>query len=219
MTELSSLLLEHYPCLAAIPPARLGDDLEKAAVLEVPERTTLFLGMEPCAGFPFVLEGQVKVARASADRRELELYRVHPGEICVVSTGCLLGGAPMSAHGAAVTRTRLAMVDRATLLGWAEFPSMRVFLLCLMADRMAELVGLVEAVAFQRLDRRLANALLGHWRVIRATHQQLADELGTAREMVSRLLKRFEEQGTLRLGREQIGILDAARLRALAGPD
>ena len=216
MTELSRLLLERYPCLADIPPTRLADDLQAASVLEVPERTTLFREAEPCAGFPFVLDGQVKVARASADGRELELYRVRPGEICVVSTGCLLGGTQMSAHGVTVGRTRLAMVDRATLLGWTDFRSTRIFLLGLMADRMAELMALVEAVAFQRLDQRLAHALLGHGRMIRATHQQLAGELVTAREMVSRLLKRLEDQGILRLGREQIEILDLARLRTIA---
>lgn len=219
MTGIAGLLLEHYPCLTAVPSMRLVADLQRAAVLEVPERTTLFRETEPCAGFPFILEGQVKVSRASSAGRELELYRVHPGEICVVSTGCLLGGTPMSARGVTVTGTRLAMVDRATLMDWTEFPSVRMFLLGLMADRMTELMALVEAVAFQRLDQRLAHALLGHGRLILATHQQLADELGTAREMVSRLLKRLEEQGTVRLGREQVEILDLARLKALAGED
>lgn len=219
MTGIAGLLLEHYPCLTAVPSMRLVADLQRAAVLEVPERTTLFRETEPCAGFPFILEGQVKVSRASSAGRELELYRVHPGEICVVSTGCLLRGTPMSARGVTVTGTRLAMVDRATLMDWTEFPSVRMFLLGLMADRMTELMALVEAVAFQRLDQRLAHALLGHGRLILATHQQLADELGTAREMVSRLLKRLEEQGTVRLGREQVEILDLARLKALAGED
>lgn len=219
MTGIAGLLLEHYPCLTAVPSMRLAADLQRAAVLEVPERTTLFRETEPCAGFPFILEGQVKVSRASSAGRELELYRVHPGEICVVSTGCLLRGTPMSARGVTVTGTRLAMVDRATLMDWTEFPPVRMFLLGLMADRMTELMALVEAVAFQRLDQRLAHALLGHGRLILATHQQLADELGTAREMVSRLLKRLEEQGTVRLGREQVEILDLARLKALAGED
>lgn len=125
----------------------------------------------------------------------------------------------MSARGMTVTGTRLVMVDRKTLLDWTEFEPVRIFLLGLMADRMTELMALVEAVAFQRLDQRLAHALLGRGRLVLATHQQLADELGTAREMVSRLLKRLEEQGTVRLGREQVEILDLPRLKALAGED
>ena len=73
-----------------------------------------------------------------------------------------------------------------------------------------------EAVAFQRLDQRLAGTLLGHGTVVASSHQALADELGTVREIVTRLLKRFERAGWLRLGRERIELLDAAALRQLA---
>ena len=75
---------------------------------------------------------------------------------------------------------------------------------------------LVTAVAFQRLDQRLAALLLGRGRVMRVTHQQLADDLGSVREMVSRLLKGFAEQGWVKLGREQIEILAPAELRRLS---
>ncbi|MFO1198157.1 MAG: Crp/Fnr family transcriptional regulator [Burkholderiaceae bacterium] len=208
-------LISLYPSLSALPADRLAADLRALGEIDVPDRTTLFRETEPCVGFPMVLEGQVRVARGSPDGRELELYRVHPGEICIVSTGCLLGSTPMNAHGTTQGRTRLLVVDRATLLGWTAAEPFRTFLLGLLADRMADLMALVEAVAFQRMDRRLAAALLGRGRLIRSTHQQLADDLGTAREMVSRLLKRFEEQGWVALGREQIEILDAGALRGI----
>ena len=74
----------------------------------------------------------------------------------------------------------------------------------------------VEEVAFRRLDQRLAAVLLGHGAQLHTTHQQLADELGSVREIVSRLLKGFAEQGLVRLGRERIEILDAAGLRRIA---
>lgn len=212
------LLLERYPALADVPLDRLRADLENVVEVVAPARSTLFHELQPCGGFPLVIDGVVRVARGSPDGRELELYRVHAGEICVVSTGCLLGSTPMSAHGIALTDTRLLLVERPTLLAWTAFPAVRLFLLGLMAGRMAELMGLIEAVAFRRLDQRLARSLLGHGRVIRCTHQHLADELGTAREMVSRLLKRFEEQGLLRLGREQIELLDLEQLRSIAAP-
>lgn len=209
-------LLLHYPVLSTLPRARLEADLARLALATVPDRAVLFRENDPCMGFPFVLDGQVRVARGSADGRELELYRVGAGEICVISTGCLFGSMPMSAHGVAIGPTSLVMVDRATLLSWTDTPAIRLFVLGVMADRMAELMALVEAVAFQRLDQRLARALLGRGRVIRTTHQQIADELGTAREMVSRLLKRFEEQCYLHLSREQIEVLEPASLRAIA---
>lgn len=217
MSELLQQLRKHYPALADLPDVQLERDLRRLPCVEVPERHPLFREQEPCSGFPFILDGTVRVARGSPDGRELELYRVGAGEICVVSTACLLRGKPMDAHGSTLAPTRLLLVDRDTLLRWADTPSVRLFLLGIMAERMAELIALVEAVAFQRLDQRLARTLLSQGPRLRVTHQQLADELGTAREMVSRLLKRFEDQGWLRLGREQIDVLDADPLRSLAG--
>ena len=92
-------------------------------------------------------------------------------------------------------------------------------MLGLFAARMADLTGLIEAIAFQRLDSRLAAALLGHGPTLKTTHQALADELGTVREIVTRLLHRFERDGLVELSRESIAIRDSAGLRAIAaGP-
>jgi CRP/FNR family transcriptional regulator len=92
----------------------------------------------------------------------------------------------------------------------------RGFVFQLFSERIGDLMQLVEEVAFRKLDQRLAALLLGKGRVVRATHQQLTDELGSVREVVSRLLKGFAAQGLVALGREQIEILDAAGLRRLA---
>ena len=95
-------------------------------------------------------------------------------------------------------------------------PAFRDFVFHLFSERIAELMQLVEEVAFRKLDQRLAGLLLGKGRLVHATHQQLADELGSVREMISRLLKGFAEQGLVRLAREQIEILDPAGLRRIA---
>ena len=92
----------------------------------------------------------------------------------------------------------------------------RRFVLGVFADRLADLMSLAEAVAFQRLDQRLAAALLGHGVSISVTYQALADELGTMREIVTRLLKRFERSGWVVLGRDHVELRDATALRALA---
>ena len=83
------------------------------------------------------------------------------------------------------------------------------------SERMSELLELVSAVAFQKLDQRLAAALVAKRSPIQTTHQALADELGSLREIISRLLKNFAEQGWVRLGREQIEVLDVSALRRL----
>ncbi len=94
----------------------------------------------------------------------------------------------------------------------------RNYVFSLFSERIAELMQLVEAVAFQRLDQRLAALLLGKGKVVHTTHQALADELGSVREIVSRLLKTFAEQGLVSLSRENIEIVDAGGLRRIAAP-
>jgi CRP/FNR family transcriptional regulator len=210
-------LLALYPAVAALPPA-LRDPVLAAQLrrVDVPSGTVLFEENAPCGGFPFVLAGEIRVARGSAQGRSIELYRVTPGELCVVSTTCLFGQRGLTAHGVASAPTRLAVLSPPGFEAWAAHEPFRRFLFGVFADRLADLMALAEAVAFQRLDQRLASALLGHGQTVVATHQALADELGTVREIVTRLLRRFERAGWLRLGRERIELVDAAALRRMA---
>ena len=182
----------------------------------VPGGTVLFSENDPCRGFPLLLEGEVRVFRPSADGRSLELYRLAPGEMCLVSSASIFRTQPLAAQGVAMRPTRLLMVPPALFRSWLEHPGFRDFVLGLFAERMADLTALVDAVAFQRLDRRLASALLGHGPELAVTHQELADVLGTVREMVTRLLRRFEREGWIELHRERIRIRDSAALRRVA---
>lgn len=206
-----------YPSLADLDDATLADALAGAVRAEAPAGATLFDEGAACRGFPLVLDGEVRVARGASDGRELELYRVGSGEVCVASAAGLISGSPLLARGVATRRSELLLLTPAAFERLAAQPAFRRFVFGLMATRLAELMGLVEAVAFQRLDRRLAAALLGHGPVLAVTHAALADELGTVREIVTRLLHRFERAGWLRLGRERIEIVDAAALRRAAG--
>lgn len=201
-----------YPELAGVLRAEQGT----LPRMRVPAGTQVFAPGQPCAGFPLVLSGSIRVVKRSASGRELPLYRVGPGDTCIVSSGCLLGQEDYNASGVAETDTELALIPRARFEALLAEPAFRGFVFRLFAERMAELMALVEEVAFRRLDQRLAARLLGRGPVLRLTHQQLADELGSVREIVSRLLKGFAEQGCIRLGREQIEILDPAALRRAA---
>jgi CRP/FNR family transcriptional regulator len=212
-------LLRQYPSLAAIDPG-LRDEVIAHQVqwIQAPEGAMLFDEGSRCRGFPMVISGEVRVARGSTQGRALELYRVSPGELCVASTSCTVGARPMQAHGIATQPTELALLDPAGFDRWCGEPSFRRFVFAVFAERLADLMALVEAVAFQRLDQRLAAALLGYGPVVHVTHQALAEQLGTAREIVTRLLKRFEQAGQVHLSRERIDVLDAVALRARAEP-
>jgi CRP/FNR family transcriptional regulator len=134
-----------------------------------------------------------------------------------VSSSCLFRSQPLSAQGIATKPSTLLLIPPAIFARWLEEPAFRSEVLGLFAERMADLTALVDAVAFRKLDQRLARALLGRGTVLNLTHQALADELGTVREIVTRLLRRFEREGWVELAREQVRILDSAALRQQAG--
>ena len=200
-------LLALYPALAALSPATLGTPLE------VPAGAVLFTQQQHCLGFPLVLEGEVRVSKRSAEGRTLELYRVGPGDLCLVSSACLFQGTPLMAEAVATRPTSLLLIPPDTFQDWLGHRGFRDMVLGAFAERMADLAALVDAIAFQRLDERLAAALLGHGPTLAVTHQALAQELGTVREIVTRVLRRFERDGWVGLSREQIRILDSGALR------
>lgn len=209
-------LLARYPNLASLPETALVALGRTAQPLHLPAGARVFDEHDACQGFPFVLKGSIRVLKSAPNGRELPLYRVAPGETCVISSSCLLGHSEYNARGVTETETELLLLPKAVfdaLLAEAPF---RNFVFELFSERIAELMQLVEEVAFRKLDQRLAALLLGRGRVVHATHQQLADELGSVREIVSRLLKNFAERGLVNLGREQIEILDPSGLRHLS---
>jgi CRP/FNR family transcriptional regulator len=210
--ELRSL----YPALASLHEAVLGAALDRSQLICVPAGTPMFGEGSPCRQFPLVLAGSIRVAKCS-DGRELQLYRVTPGESCVLTGGCLVGGRDYPATGVVERDARLVVLPKAVfdeLLATHE--PFRQYVFSLFAERLADLMTLVEAVAFHRLDRRLAAALLGRGRVVELTHQQLADELGSVREIVTRVLRSFADQGLVRSSRGAVEVLDAAGLRRVA---
>jgi CRP/FNR family transcriptional regulator len=210
-------VLALYPCLQGLPEP-LAQPLAGLTVLHLDQGSTLFDEGSPCTGFPLVMAGEVRVAKASAGGRVLYLYSVRPGESCVITQGCLLGQQHYNARGVAHTALSLCLLPQALferLL--ATHAPFRRFVFSLFAERFAELMALVEDVAFKRLDQRLARLLVDRGPVLHATHQALADDLGSVREIVTRLLHHFADQGWVELGRERIGVLQPQRLARFSG--
>jgi CRP/FNR family transcriptional regulator len=212
-------LLASYPSLADLPTRLREEVAGNLTVLRLPAGSRVFRENDACGGFPMVLRGRVRISRMLADGRELVLYDVGPGESCVLSTSCLLGNARYNAHGACETDVELALLPRALfdrLL--AEHPPFRAAVFNQFGERLVRLVELAEAVGFQRVEQRLAAALLGVGRELHTSHEKLAQRLGASRETVSRALKVFEGNGWLQLRRGVIEIVQLQPLRALAEP-
>jgi CRP/FNR family transcriptional regulator len=206
-----------FPALADAAPASLTRIVEHGIHRKVRAGTILFDAHTPCGGFPLVLSGTVKVLQRYPNGRELPLYRVRPGESCLLSGSCLLGHSDYTASGIAETDVELLILpatDFHALIASDE--AFRHHIFNLFGERLATLLSLVEAIAYQKLDQRLAALLLAKGDPVNATHQVLADELGSVREIVSRLLRSFEDRGWVDVARERIRIVDRAALAALA---
>lgn len=200
-----------------MPKEKLEKLLSESDVRRVPAGGTLFDAGQPCRGFPLLLEGSVRVAKGSRSGREILLYRVEPGQACILSGGCLLGHSDYSARGVAeedVTVLNVAPELFQSLM--VESEPFRRFVFGMYGERLAEVMELVDEVAFRRLDQRLAQLLVHRGPVIEATHQKLADELGSVREIISRLLRSFESRGWVKLERERITVRDPGALAGLA---
>lgn len=212
-------VLELYPVFQGMPPSVVEQALGQAKPLALPAGTVVFEERNACQGFPMLLSGKIKVVKTAPNGREIQLYRVTPGESCIITSSCLLANSPYSARGVAETDLQLLVIPPPVFQKLLQTQELfRHYVFSLFSERLAEMMELVEEVAFRKLDQRLAALLLSRGRYIQSTHQSLADDLGSVREMISRLLKTFAEQGLVALGREQIEILDAARLRRIADP-
>ncbi len=202
-------LLRVYPVLQELPPDLLRKVEETAKPVQASAGRRLFRDGDPCTHYPLLVEGIVRASTSSVVGHEILLYGLNPGESCVITVVALLGEAAYPAIATAETRVSLYGVPRSVFLEVVlRSPAFRVFVFNSLSQRLAHLMALISDVAFRRVDQRIARRLLLHPQPITATHQMLADELGTSREVVSRTLEAFQQSGMLRLGRKRIEILD-----------
>jgi CRP/FNR family transcriptional regulator len=181
-------------------------------------RTLFDVGTE-CRAYPLLLGGSIRVTRFLSDGREIVVYRLRPGEGCVLSTSCLLGNLPYPARGLVEQDLHGIMLSKGAFQSLVQTSGpFREFVLQSFADRTLQLIDLIELLGFGQLDQRLAHTLRDRPNVIESTHEQLAQEVGSVREVVSRVLKRFEHQGVLHLARGKITIVDRQALDRIARP-
>lgn len=191
--------------------------LAAGAHLSLPVGAAVFEPGAPAAAFFLLLRGRVRVETMAESGRGAVLYRITPGESCVMTTSCLLSGRALTAS------ARVEEAAEALALAPAEFNRLlseradfRALAFNAFAERLAELAGVIDALLLRRVDARLAQRLAGGPNEIETTHEALAFEFGSAREVVSRILKAFERRGWLALGRGRIAVRDQAALAAFA---
>jgi CRP/FNR family transcriptional regulator len=207
------------PWIDGAPEAFLRAFASAARPLRLPPGQTLCHQGDWCGALPLVVSGQARVYKLGENGREITLYRIYPGESCVLTASCILSHTPFPAVAVIETQVEALAIPSAQALAWfGEHPHWRDFVFRMVSLRLTEVLGLIDAVVFRRLDSRLAALLLaraGQGDSVALTHRQLADELGSAREVISRLVKDLESRGMLRSGRGLIALRDRAALEDL----
>jgi CRP/FNR family transcriptional regulator len=212
--------VERFPGLSRLEPRIKDLLLSRSAIIEAPSGTTLFGPGNSPENMLFLLDGTVRVQQVSDTGHEIVLYRIHAGESCVLTTACLLAYENYSAEGISETPVQAAAVPRAVFDDLvAQSKSFRTFVFAAFSKRITDLFQMIDEVAFQRLDVRLAEKLIelsnGHG-VVLTTHQKLSVELGTAREVISRQLQEFQRRGWIEQARGSVSLLDTEHLEQLA---
>jgi len=210
--------LRTFPDLLAMEEPAKAMLAKHARIVEAPVGTIGYSEGMPCNAYVMRLAGQSRVYKLSSSGREILLYRVAAGETCVLTTTCLLGRSDYPASTVVEEPIRDVIVPAPIFHQlMIESAVFRRFVMENYGALISDLIVLLDEVAFHSLDARLVKLLLDDSSsTISRTHQQIADELGTAREVVSRQLKRLEQKGYVSLGRGVVELLDRAALESMA---
>lgn len=203
--------VDRFEGLRALEPSHRDALVRGAQIISAPAGAAVFAPGQKADSFFVLLEGSVRVGRQSDTGREVVLYRVQAGESCVLTTACMLSLDAYSADGVVEADLRAVAIPRDTFDDLiARSPVFRAFVFAAYSRRIADLFLLVDDIVFQRMDVRLAARLLeladddGR---VRATHQALSSEIGTAREVVSRALGEFQRKGWVAQSRGEVRLI------------
>lgn len=201
------VFLEIFPFFKKGNPDLVSEILSCARYETLPGNTLMQLEWKPCDSLGLMLSGEKRIYKSSGTGREITLYVVGPGETCILNASCILSNIICPVNAVSVGDVSLLSVSAKDFRGLiGKFEEMRSFIFEAISQNFASIIELLQEVAFRKMDERLLDYLVeksDEGKLI-TTHQKIADDLGTAREVVSRLLKEFERKGAIRLSRNLI---------------
>jgi CRP/FNR family transcriptional regulator len=167
---------------------------------------------DPIVYMPLLLKGQLRILREDEEGHELLLYYIRPGETCAMSLTCCSGNAVSNVRAVAEEDTELLLLPIQIIDEWTtKYPSFKSFILKTYQKRFEELLNTIDSIAFHNLDDRLTQLLKQksekEGSELKTTHQELANQLNSSREVISRLLKQMERKGKIQMGRNKITLL------------
>jgi len=185
---------------------------KEAIEMDVPTDTTLLKTGNYVQSVPLVVKGLIRVSRNEEDK-ELLLYYIHPGEMCIMSFSACCSNSASLIEAATLEESKILLIPSVKLREWiTNYPTFNFYVYEMFNKRYLDLIDTIDQLIFNRLDERLYNylkekaILLGNSHV-NITHQQIATDMGTAREVISRLLKKLELENKISTSRNQVVVL------------
>ena len=210
-------LIKSYPVIVEAGK-EFQEQFKRYAILKkIPAGEFIFIEQDNCTFFALILSGRVRVFKEGESGREVTLYRFEKGESCILTVSCILSDSLYPALAIAEEDSEAFLIPANLFREWvSRFDPWRKYVFEILAKRLSSVIMVVEEVAFRRVDSRIAELLLKEAdkeQTVRLTHQQIAAEIGTSREVVSRILKDLEQEKLISSGRGSISIINISELR------
>jgi CRP/FNR family transcriptional regulator len=208
------------PVLQVDDPRLLQEFQQAAFLATIAAGRDVFLEGDSVDAIALLISGVVRVYKIGETGREITLYRFGHGESCILTANAILSQRSFPAIATVERDAEAVMIPADTFKSWVKrYDPWREFVFELLSDRLSTVMAVVDEVVFRRMDRRVASLLIERSRnmnPIRITHQEIASELGSSREVISRILEDFSQNGMLDVGRGTVEILDFEELNSRA---
>jgi len=208
------------PILQHTDPQLVREFMQAAISARIPAGKDVFIEGDRIDAIALLISGVVRVYKIGETGREITLYRFGLGESCILTANAILSRQPFPAIATVEKDAEAVLIPADTFRDWVRrYDLWRGFVFDLLSQRLSSVMAIVDEVAFRRMDTRVAALLFERARSqnpIHITHQEIAAELGSSREVISRLLEDFTSQGLIRLARGTIEVLDSESLETRA---
>ncbi len=216
-----ALFESHFPFIQRCNKAFVDTFFASVKYMQLPAGVSICDEGQQCAQLAMVLDGIGRVYKLSPSGREITLYRIHSGESCVLTASCIMSENAFPAMAITETPVSAILVSPKNVREWfCKDPEWQKFIFGLLSFRLSDIISVVEEVAFKRIDVRIAEQLVRHLEhadlVLQKTHAELAADVGSSREVISRILKDFAQRGLVNLTRGSIEVLDVESIRHLS---
>jgi CRP/FNR family transcriptional regulator len=208
-----------FPLLRQAEPQLIQDFQQAASFTRIPAGKDVFLEGERVDAIALLISGVVRVYKIGETGRQITLYRFGNGQSCILTANAILNQKTFPAIATVEREAEVVLVPADAFRRWvSKYDLWRDFVFDILSQRLSSVMELIEEVAFRRMDNRVASLLLTHQgmqSVVHLTHQEIAAELGSSREVVSRILEDLGGRGLIRIGRGEVEILDRPALKAM----